>query len=136
MAHNFEQINTVYGLYHMATDLGDVDPNTEIFLRQPDGTFLNLGTRAAVEGRVGQTALVGPPPGFPLLGFFGAPAVDDNLFVRSGVDAVVGADPVAAVDLAPAVAHGMAPDVGGRKSRRSRKRVRRSKKRLRCSRKH
>lgn len=116
---NFRQIDTVYGFYHMEINgLGDVDGNQEIFLRRPDGTYFSLGTRDAIEARVGPVPLIGPPPAFLPLGNFGTPVVDDNLFIRIQPDA---AGP------------GMAPIAGGRsrhsRKYRARKRSRRSRKR-------
>ena len=132
--HNFQQINPVYGFSHMAVNGLDVEGNQEIFLRQPDGTYLSLGTRNQAEARTLPVPLIGGPPANLVLGFLGTPQIDNNLFIRIGHDAAVGVDPDAAVGLAPDIAvHGMAPDAGGR-ARRSRK-YRRSRK-SRRSRKH
>jgi hypothetical protein len=39
------------GFNHMLTGFGEVAPNVEIFLRQPNGKMLSLGTRAQVSAR-------------------------------------------------------------------------------------
>jgi len=69
----------------MATDLGQVSPNTEIFLWQPN-QMLSLGTFAQARARA--------PPGTNeirgingnLLGNFGTPQIQNNLFIRTWVN--------------------------------------------------
>lgn len=120
--HNFQQINPVYGFYHMAVNGVDVDGNQEIFLRQADGTYLSMGTRDQAVARTLPVPLIGPPPANLNYGFLGTHQIDNNLFIRIGHDAALGIDSDAAeLGMGPnAAVVGMAPDIGGR-SRRSRK---------------
>ena len=121
----YQQINTVMGFNYMAVNGLAVAPDREIFLRQPGGGYLSLGTfaQAAARAPYGGGALIGVN-GVPL-GQFGTPQIDNNLFVRVQV-------PGAAAGIA-------APAAGGRsrrfkRSRRSRRshrsrKARRSRKR-------
>ena len=106
----FQLIDTVYGFNHMAVNGVEVHPNREIFLRQPGGGYLSLGSfeQAANRAGHGNNHVIGVNGVH--LGNFGTPQIDNNLFVRV---------------IAPGVTGIAAPAAGGR-SRRSR-RSRRSK---------
>jgi hypothetical protein len=110
MANNFRQITDILGFNYMGTDLGRVAPSTEIFLRQANGNMLSLGTfaQAAARAPFGTDYIIGVNGA--ILGNFGTPQIEDNLFIR----------------LPPPMVATRAGPVGG-KSRRSR-RVRRSRK--------
>lgn len=107
--NGFRQITQVAGFNYMATDLGPVAPNTEIFLRQ-NGNMLSLGTfqQAAARAPLGTDHIIGVNGA--LLGNFGTPQIQNNLFIR----------------LPPPMGAPRAGPAGGRRGRHSRK-VRRSK---------
>jgi hypothetical protein len=112
MEGNFRQITQNYGFNYMGNDLGPVANNTEIFLRQPNGNMLSLGTLAEARARVppgGGRNVIGVDGN--LLGNFNTPQIEDNLFIRHQPDAT---------------GPSMAPNAEGGRSRRSR-RSRRSK---------
>lgn len=109
--NGFRQITDILGFNYMGTDLGQVTPNTEIFLRQANGNMLSLGTfaQAAARAPIGTDHIIGVNGA--LLGNFGTPQIEDNLFIR----------------LPPPMGAPRAGPAGGRRGRRSR-RVRRSRK--------
>jgi hypothetical protein len=80
--NGFQQITEVVGFNYMATDLGRVAPNTEIFLRQQNGNMLSLGTvaQAAARAPFGTTHVIGVNGA--LLGNFNTPQIQNNLFIR------------------------------------------------------
>ena len=84
---SYRKITDVGGLNHMETDLGPVSDNTKIFL-QKDGMYINLGTlgeaRSRAESYVGivdTNPLIGVND--DILGFFGTPEIDDNLYIST-----------------------------------------------------
>jgi len=111
----YQLIDMVAGFNHMAVNGVAVAPNREIFLRQPGGAYLSLGSfaQAAARAPPGTNHVIGV--GDVHLGNFGDPQIDNNLFVR----------------VQPGAPAAAAPPAGGR-SRRSKKykakRSRRSKK--------
>ena len=122
MANNFRQINQVYGFNYMATNLGAVAPNTEIFLRQPNGNMISLGTfqQAAARAGYGNNHLIGVNGVH--LGNFGTPQIDNNLFIYLP-------PPMGAVRAGPAGGRSRrSRKYGAKRGRRSRK-ARRSRKR-------
>ena len=111
---SYRRITDVGGLNYMATELGQVSDNTEIFLQQ-DGEFINLGTleeaRSRAESRVTEGLdLIGVNG--DILGKFGTPEIDDNLYISTATGG----------------RSRRSRKYRARKSRRSRKRSRRSRK--------
>jgi hypothetical protein len=78
----FRRIIQIVGFNYMATGLGQVAPNIEIFLRQPNGNMLSLGTLAQARNRapLGTNHVIGVNGAH--LGNFGTPQINNNLFIR------------------------------------------------------
>jgi hypothetical protein len=70
------------GFNHMLTGFGEVAPNVEIFLRQPNGKMLSLGTRSQASARApGTKDIIGKNGDY--LGNFGTtPDIKNNLFIK------------------------------------------------------
>jgi hypothetical protein len=115
----YKQIINPTGFNDMVTEDGDVNPERRLYLRQPpNGHMLPLGTvtEAAARAGPGNNQVIGFNGA--ILGNFGTPQINDNLFI-----------------LIPRPRNGARPGpIGGRRARRSRKRVRRSNKKARRSR--
>lgn len=82
----FQQINTDFGFNHMTVNGLAVAPNREIFLRQPGGGYLSLGSFAQAAARAPGTDHVIGVNG-DHLGNFGTPQIDNNLFVYGQANA-------------------------------------------------
>jgi len=78
----FIKINRAYGLNYLATPVGVVGMNEELFLRR-NGDMISLGTYSQARDRIGggQSYLLGIDG--TNYGNFGTPEIDDNLFISS-----------------------------------------------------
>lgn len=118
---NFYQIIQFNGFNNMATTLGPVLPNKQIFLRRANGDMVNLGPLFGAAARsLAHQGRVIDINGI-LLGDFGTPQIDNNLFIYD----------YPPINVPPASAPRAGP-AGGRSRRsrknRARKRARRSRK--------
>jgi len=116
----YKQIINPTGFNNMVTEDGnDVNPARRLYLRVPNGMIpLGTVTEAAARAGPGNNEVRGLNN--VVLGNFGTPQINDNLFI-----------------LIPRPGSSVRPEpIGGRKSRRPKKRVRRSKKKVHRSKKY